>query len=320
MKEKKYILCFLLFLLVCAVTGIMYYEFGPNQIHTKEVSLSGYKGIKIKNKIKTDVSDADIKKAALEELESQELFQKVKNRKIQKGDIVRINVKGYFQGTLQKSMSIEDFDLEIGSNTFIDGFESGLIGKKPGEKIVLSLCLPDNYSNKVYAGKDVIFHVDVQYIKELYNENTLTDEVVKKYTRYETVDKFYEKTKEKLQKQAEEKFLAQGKKDLWKNILKKADIKEYSEKYWEEEIDSFDQWYEMQARSMNLSKEDFIKKYYGYDMEEYARLREETCEENVARKMIVKAIAKKEGIEASSYKKLEKEVEDFLMEYAEFIN
>lgn len=85
--------------------------------------------------------------------------------------------------------SSDSYDLVIGSNSFIDGFESGLIGVKKGETKVLNLKFPEDYGKDEFNGKDVEFTVTVNKISTtVYPE--LTDEIVKEISDKETVDEF----------------------------------------------------------------------------------------------------------------------------------
>lgn len=320
MKNRKYLIYFLIFLILAAVAGGMFYRWGPNQIHTKQLSLTGYKGMRVKSETKTEITDSAVKEEAYRELANDGIFEKIRNQKIKQGDIVHVKVRGYIDGIEKKDMSMEDYDLEIGSHTFIDGFESGLMDRKPGKWITLNLTFPENYSNASYAGQDVEFQVYVYYIKKNYSEDTLTDQIVKKNASYKNRKALYQSVRKKMEQQQEKAVSEQQRKDLWKAILKKADVKDYPDSYWEEEIEAFDKSYEEKAEALNITKEEFLDQYCGYDEKEYAKLREETCEENAKKRVIVNAIAKKEGIEAKSYDELAKKVESLLMEHAKFIS
>ena len=131
-----------------------------------------------------DISNltVDVTLASLEEYEydvaSEELFRSVcepvgiTNRPVQKGDWVNLDYAGFkgeeqFQGGTAK-----DQLLEIGSGSFIDGFEDGLIGAEPGKEVELNLKFPDNYMSTELAGAEVVFKVTVNYIvPELTDEN-----------------------------------------------------------------------------------------------------------------------------------------------------
>lgn len=79
-------------------------------------------------------------------------------------DVVNIDFTGYVDGKEFEGGSAKDFNLGIGSNSFIDGFEDGLIGVKTGETVDLNLKFPDSYDNEDLKGKDVVFKVKVNYM------------------------------------------------------------------------------------------------------------------------------------------------------------
>ncbi len=92
--------------------------------------------------------------------------KEVTDRAVENGDIVNIDYAGYKNGVAFDGGTAEGADLEIGSGTFIQGFEAGLVGAKPGESVNLDLTFPETYHNADLAGQDVVFKVTVNYIKE----------------------------------------------------------------------------------------------------------------------------------------------------------
>ena len=92
--------------------------------------------------------------------------KKITDRAVKNGDIANIDYAGYKDGVAFSGGTAEGYDLSIGSGSFIDGFEEGLIGVMPGESVDLNLTFPENYSSEDLAGKDVVFKVKVNYISE----------------------------------------------------------------------------------------------------------------------------------------------------------
>ena len=112
---------------------------------SKYVKLGDYKNLEV-TETKTEITDADV-----EDYISQQLTYKAEeiteDRPVQENDTVNIDYTGYLDGEAFDGGSATDSDLLIGSNSFIDGFESGLIGKSKGEEVTLDLTFPDPYSN-----------------------------------------------------------------------------------------------------------------------------------------------------------------------------
>ena len=119
--------------------------------------------------------------------------------KVGDGDTVSIDYVGILDGETEpfEGGSAEGYELEIGSGTFIDGFEDGLVGKSVGDKVDLNLTFPEDYSNEDVAGKDVTFTVTINHIDRTTTPE-LTDEWVQEYSAencpetYQTVDEFKE--------------------------------------------------------------------------------------------------------------------------------
>lgn len=102
--------------------------------------------------------------------------KKVTDRAVKSGDTVNIDYKGLKDGVAFDGGTAEGYDLVIGSGSFIDGFEDGLIGKMPGGTYDLNLTFPENYQSTDLAGKAVVFKVTINYIAE----QDVSDEATKK--------------------------------------------------------------------------------------------------------------------------------------------
>ena len=127
--------------------------------------------------------------------------------------------------------SAQDQDLIIGSGSFIDGFEDGLIGHKKGETVTLDLSFPENYRNNPdLSGKPVTFEVTINSISE---PAALTDEWAAANTDYPTAEEFKNAQKELLVQQEDSDYESQVKSDLFQQVMNNSQIKDYPE----EELD-----------------------------------------------------------------------------------
>ena len=128
---------------------------------------------------------------------------------VENGDVANIDYEGLLDGEAFDGGTAQDYDLEIGSGSFIDGFEDGLIGAEVGKETDLNLTFPEDYGNSNLAGKEVVFKVTVNAIKEKQDitYDTLTDEYVtylsdKLGASYETVNDLTSDIRTYLEEQA----------------------------------------------------------------------------------------------------------------------
>ena len=150
---------------------------------------------------------------------------------IEHGDVTEIDYVGTIDGEEFTGGSATGATLEIGSNSYIDGFEDGLIGYTVGDKVTLNLRFPDDYQNNTsLRGKDVVFEVTIKSItRNTYPE--YNDENVKKYTDYETVSEFETETRKEVIRSL-----------VWQEYFTQCKIIKYPEKelrqYYDGTIDS----------------------------------------------------------------------------------
>ena len=136
-------------------------------------------------------------------LASNPVYQKLDKTTVEDGDWVNIDFVGKKDGEAFDGGSSDEggYDLLIGSGSFIDGFEDGLIGKQVGDSFELPLTFPETYTpNPDLAGQDVVFEVTVNAIEEQVDAEW-NDEFVQANTDYQTVDEYVEATKASLQEQ-----------------------------------------------------------------------------------------------------------------------
>ncbi len=168
-----------------------------------EAELGKYKGVEIK-KIEYKVTDEDVEHELGHMQEHNARLISVEDRPVEKGDIANINFEGFVDGVAFEGGKAENHDLEIGSNTFIPGFEDQIIGMKIDEEKDIKVKFPDEYFSKDLAGKDATFKVKVNEIKKK-ELPTLDDEFAKDVSEFDTLKELKESIKEKQQKQNDER-------------------------------------------------------------------------------------------------------------------
>ena len=159
-----------------------------------EVKLGEYKGLTAeKEEIK--VSADDVKERLNEMAERNARLVSV-DRKAKKGDIAVIDFEGFDNGEAFEGGKGENYELELGSGSFVPGFEDQLVGMKVGEEKDIDITFPENYTPEL-AGKPVVFHVKVNEVKHK-EVPAIDDEFAKDVSEFDTLDELKADTRKKL--------------------------------------------------------------------------------------------------------------------------
>ncbi len=174
-----------------------------------DVTVGEYKGLEVK-KVESEVTDEDIDHELGHRLEEHARLVVIEDRPVRNGDIIRLDFSGSVDGVLFDGGTAEDFELTVGSNSFIPGFEEQLIGLAIGEKKDIQVTFPEDYHSEDLKGKPAVFAVKVNEIKEKQVPE-LDDEFVSETTEFETVDELKSNIRESL---------ASGKLEYAQNMMK----------------------------------------------------------------------------------------------------
>ena len=284
--------------------------------YSKYVTLGDYKGIEY-TKTVAEVTEDDIQSKLDSFVDGLAETNEVTDRAVEDGDIVNIDYVGTMNGEEFEGGSATGQDLTIGSNSFIDGFETGLIGHNIGEEVSLDLQFPDPYPNNTdYSGKDVNFKVTINKIS-VKTTPELTDQLVKDNTDYDTIDAYKESIKEDLEKTNESNAEKQAKSDIFDKAVSNCKITGYDEDevkdLVDEEFKSFKNTAES-YKSYGYSYEDVLS-MNGYDSEDALKKGiTEYVKKYLDQKMVLYCIAAKEGIKVSS-EETDKKVQEYMDNY-----
>lgn len=225
----------------------------------------------------------------------------VDHDEVQNGDVCDIDYEGVKDDVAFEGGTAQGYKLEIGSGSFIEGFEEGLIGHKTGEKVDLNLTFPEDYHSEDLAGADVVFHVTINgiYTREMPE---MTDETLKSLDcGYDTIKAFEDSVKESLQSDCDEQAKTDKLDQMWEQIFEKSEVKEPGNEfieYYKSEINRTMQNY---ADMYGMELEQFVLQYMGgVTMEEYDKQLEEGAHESAKQDLVVQAIAKKADISVSN--------------------
>lgn len=272
-----------------------------------EVKIGSYKGMKIKEFAYT-VKDADVDKEMERLLDRNSRKVPVTDRPAQNGDVVNIDFVGTVDGVKFDGGEAEKFDLTLGSGQFIPGFEEQVVGMNAGEKKDVSVKFPENYQAEELKGKDAVFAVTLNSIqgKELPE---LTDAFIKDATGSETIEEYKEKTKERLQKQADKNSLDATENSILDAVSATAEA-EIPDAMIEREIDNLVQKFEYQLMYQGLKLQDYLD-FIKVPLVEFRKNYEEQAKKNVLNQLVISQIIKEEKIEAT-----DEEVEEKVAEQA----
>jgi trigger factor len=272
------------------------------------VTLGDYSTINIK---KSEI-DKSTKEQITKNIKSTGDYTKVKKGKIKKGDIVniyyvgKVNGKTFEGGSLTKKTNKAGYDLEIGSNTFIDGFEDGLIGRKIGSKCKIKVTFPEQYSqNQDLAGKKAVFSVTINF-KEVYPE--LSDKFVKKNMK--DFDKDYENTAAGYTKYVRDNLLAEKAWSTFYDTCKVNDYPESKMKTMKTQLKTSITYY---LQNNGYTLENYLKSQNS-SMSDFNKQLETTAKTDVGKQLVYGAVAEKENITVSD-KQYKEEVKTYLTNY-----
>ena len=161
-----------------------------------EVELGKYKGVKI-DKIETEVTEDEVNEAIDRERKNNAREITVEDRPIQDGDKATIDFEGFVDGVAFEGGKGTNYDLVIGSHSFIDNFEEQLIGKNIGDEVDVNVTFPESYQAEELAGKPAVFKVKVNGIK-VDELPELDDEFASEVSEYETVAEYKDSVKKGL--------------------------------------------------------------------------------------------------------------------------
>ena len=266
------------------------------------VTLGEYKGLTV------EVDPVEVTDEQVMDKIASETKQTLTEGTVEDGDTVNIDYVGKIDGEEFDGGSAEGYDLEIGSCTFIDGFEDGIIGMQVGETKDLELTFPEDYHSEELAGKDVVFTVTVNSISRVPE---LTDEVADSVVEGMTAEAYQESVRQDLEDSAKESQKSDAQQKLLQAVYNNATISGYPEENLQYTIKRATDYYEWLASMYGMSLDDYLTNY-GMTQDEFKEQIQPVAEEALGEEMTLLAIAKEENIEVS-----DEEYQDGLARYAE---
>lgn len=259
-----------------------------------EPELGEYKGLHVEKK-EVEVTDEQVD-AQIKDMMSRDAKMVVaeEGAVIEKGDFAIIDFAGTVDGEPFSGGEGKGYPLEVGSNSFIPGFEDQLVGLSKGDSTDVEVTFPEDYFVKDLAGKEAIFKVNIQDVKRKELPE-LNDEYVASKTDFKTVEELRANYKERMQKAAEANAKAEYEHELIDLAVANAKFS-VPKIMIEDKISQMVEEMKMSLESRKMSL-DMYMQYTGLDMAKIRENQRPVAEENVKTDLVLDAIAKAEDIQ-----------------------
>ena len=260
-----------------------------------EVKLGQYKSLEAVQ-LPTEADDEDVANELTNMLDRNSRLVTVEDRAAEMGDTAEIDFEGFVDGVAFDGGKGENYPLELGSGSFIPGFEEQVAGHKTEEAFDVNVTFPEEYQAENLAGKDAVFKVKIHEIKTK-EVPALDDEFAKDVSEFDTLDEL----KADLKKQLSEKKAEDARRDLENQLLEQAIDgmeAEIPEVMFTKRADEMinDYAYRLQAQGIDLQT---YLQYMGQDMDAFRATFKDGAEKQVKASLVLEAIVAAEKLEAT---------------------
>ncbi len=259
------------------------------------VELGKYKGVKIE-KIDTEVTEEEVMEAIDRERKNNAREITVEDRAVADGDTATIDFEGFVDGVAFEGGKGEDYDLVIGSHSFIDTFEEQLIGKNIGDAVDVNVTFPENYQAEELAGKPALFKVTIKGIKASELPE-LDDEFASEVSEFETVAEYKDSVKKELTETKEKHAKDQKERAAIEAVIEdaKMDIPEAMVTTTQRQmVDEFAQ----RIQSQGISFEQYLQ-LTGASADQMMEQIKPQAEFRIKSRLVLEAVVEAEKIEAT---------------------
>lgn len=270
-----------------------------------EVKLGEYKGLEVKKNV-YEIKDEEIDNELKAMQQKNARVETKEEGSIEKGNIATVDFKGFVDDKAFEGGEGKDYELEIGSGTFIDNFEDQLVGLNKGDSKDVVVTFPAEYGKEELNGKEATFKVTVKDIK-LKELPSLDDEFAKEVSEFDTLDELKADLKKKMEEANELRSKREYEEAVIDAVCENVTI-DIPKAMIDKEIDNMLKDLEMRLKYQGLD----LQTYYQYTNNTEEKVREymkETAEKRVKTDLTVEEISKVEKIEATEEELLAKAAE-----------
>jgi len=258
-----------------------------------EASIKDYKGLSVA-KPEVKVSAADVKAELKPYIDRASRLVSVE-RKAKKGDTAVIDFEGFRDGVPFEGGKGENYSLELGSGSFVPGFEEQVIGMKAGEEKDLDITFPENYAPEL-AGAAVVFKVKVREVKEK-QEPEVDDEFAKDVSEFDTLDEFKKDLGDKLKARRQEQADRDFETAVIDALIEKLEC-DVPQAMIDYRADKMLEDYANRIQSQGIGFEDYLR-MMGMTMDDMRAQSKTAAERNVRSDLALEAVADAEGIQVT---------------------
>ena len=272
-----------------------------------EFKLPELSGLKAK-KQKVKVSDQQVEAELESERQSHARFVE-EDKTAENGDYATIDFTGYVDDVKFDGGEAKDYRIELGSHTFIEGFEDQIVGMKKGEERDIKVTFPENYHAENLKGKPAVFKVTLKKVekKELPE---IDDKFVSDTTEFESLEEYKKSIKENLEKMADERAERDYEVALLDEIAEKSNI-EVPKSMIEHEVHHMIEDFEHRLSHQGMNLNAYLE-YVGKDLETFKKEREDDAEKNIKTRLVLQKLISENNMTVTS-----EELDKTIGEYAE---
>lgn len=275
-----------------------------------EIEIEKYKGLEVedaKHEVTDEMLDEDLKRQQKMNARS----VNIDDRAAAEHDKVNIDFEGFIDGKEFPGGKGENQDLELGSGTFIPGFEEQIIGKNIGDEFDVVTKFPEDYHAEEFRGKEATFKTKLNSItvEELPE---IDDEFIKDISEFDTVDEYKADLRKKLEEEAEKRTKLDREGNVLKKIAEKVEV-DLPERMVEDEVDRTIQSYNQSMQGQGITLEQYLQ-MLGTDINTFREGQKEQAKASIISRLIVEKIVELENIEVTD-EEVEAEIDKVLGEY-----
>lgn len=259
------------------------------------IDVNNYKGIEVTAK-STEVTDEILEQEIQNVRERNSRLVTVEDRPVQNDDLVVIDFEGFVDGVAFEGGKAENYNLKIGSGSFIPGFEDQIIGHSTNDEFTITVKFPEDYQVEELKAKDADFKIVLHEIKERQLPD-FDEEFVKDVSDKETIDEY----KEELKGEVAQRLQKESENDVENQITDKlVELLEgeVPQAMFTNEVNEMLREFDMRLRQQGMDLNTYMQ-YTGMNIETLAGGYREQAEKRVKLRLILEKIAEKEAIEVS---------------------